>query len=307
MQIRIPEERAEQARRLVQILLREPFQKRSWAELGYFLAARRWPWARSSSLGAIGLVGLVLTIVLVGIFILGGGLRVARGLGRWQRTLAWATLGEEISEPEPFSPAPGVFRWLRAALGDGAAWRSVLYFAAKVPLTLFGVWFALSLWVEAILGIASPLLGGGGPTRFGLLGHAVGTAGAPPGPPGLIAHVTDSPSASSSSSSLHGPCGSSSTSTGASCTSCSGPNATSSRVRSLEVSRSKTLDAATRPFSASSATCTTVPRPSWWPWPCASGRPRSGWRTSTSSPRKPPICGHPTSGGRSPSREPKRR
>ena len=96
-------------------------------------------------LGAIGISGLVLTVALVGVFILGGGLRVARGLGHWQRTLAWATIGEEIAEPEPISHPPGVFRWLGAAPGDGVAWRSVLYFAAKVPLTLFGVWFALSL------------------------------------------------------------------------------------------------------------------------------------------------------------------
>ncbi len=131
VQIRIPEERAEQARRLAQMVLREPFQKRSWAELGYFLAASALAAGAVIVLGAIGFVGLILTVVLVGIFILGGGLRVARGLGRWQRTLAWATLGEEIAEPEPFSPAPGVFRWLRAALGDGAAWRSVLYFAGQ--------------------------------------------------------------------------------------------------------------------------------------------------------------------------------
>ncbi len=244
VQIRIPEERAEQARRLAQIVLREPFQKRSWAELGYFLAASTLAAGAVLVLGAIGLVGLILTVVLVGTFILGGGLRVARGLGRWQRTLAWATLGEEIAEPEPFRPAPGVFRWLRAVLSDGAAWRSVLYFAAKVPLTLFGVWFALSLWVEAILGIASPILGDEGTIRFGLLGRAA-TAGSPPGPPGPSAHVAElvvgvlflflAPwtmrfvvYVDRRMMQL-----------------LLGPNATSSRVRSLEASRTKTLDAAT--------------------------------------------------------------
>ncbi len=245
VQIRIPEERAQQARRLVQVLLREPFLKRSRAELGYFLAASTLAVGAVVVLGAIGFVGLVLTVALVGIFILGGGLRLARGLGRWQRSLAWATLGEEIAEPEPFSPAPGIFRWLRAALGDGAAWRSVLYFAAKVPLTLFGAWFALSLWVEAVLGIASPLLGGGPTTRFGLLGHATGTDGASPGPPNLDTHVTEfaigvlllfiAPWAMRfvvyvDRRIMH---------------LLLGPNATTSRVRSLEVSRTRTLDAAT--------------------------------------------------------------
>ena len=245
MQIRIPEERAEQVRRLAQIVLREPFQKRSWAELGYFLAASALAVGAVLVLGAIGFVGLILTVALVGIFILGGGLRVASGLGRWQRSLAWATLGEELAEPEPLSPAPGPFRWLRATLGDGASWRSVLYFVAKVPLTLFGVWFALSVWVEAVLGIASPFLGDGGTTRFGLLGHAAGTAGSPAGPPSLSTHVTEfavgvlflflAPWTMRfvvwvDRRMMH---------------LLLGPSATSSRVQSLEVSRTRTLDAAT--------------------------------------------------------------
>ena len=109
--------------------------------------------------------------MFVGVVILAGGLRAARGLGRWQRALARRVLGEEISEPEPFSPGPGLFGWLRASLGDLAAWRAVGYFVAKVPLTIFGVWFALSVWVEALFGIASPLTGGTGTARFGLLGR----------------------------------------------------------------------------------------------------------------------------------------
>lgn len=243
--IRIPEERAQQVRRLSEVVLREPFQKRSWVDLGYFLAASALAAGAVLVLGAIGLVGLLLTIVLVGVFILGGGLRIARGLGRWQRTLAWATLGENITEPEPFSPAPGIFRWLRAALSDGAAWRSVLYFATKVPLTFFGVWFALSLWIEAALGIASPFLGDGGTTRFGLIGHAVGRDGTPSGPPTFSTHVTEfvigilflfiAPWAMRfvvyvDRRMMH---------------LLLGPTSTASRVRSLEVSRTKTLDAAT--------------------------------------------------------------
>ncbi len=51
---------------------------------------------------------------------------------------------------------------MRASFGDRAAWRAVGYFVAKVPLTVFGVWFALSVWVEALLDIASPLTGGHG-------------------------------------------------------------------------------------------------------------------------------------------------
>lgn len=244
MQIRIPEERAEQVKRLSQVVLREPFQKRSWAELGYFLASAALAYGGVFALGVLGFAGLVLTIAFVGIFILACGLRVARGLGRWQRTLAWGMLGEEIAEPEPFNPPPGILRWLRATLGDRTAWRAVIYFMAKVPLTLFGVWFALSVWLEAIFGIASPLTGGSGWTRFGLLGRTAG--GNVNGPPAgfgphfgvfvlgvlflFVAPWTMRLVVYFDRRMMH---------------LLLGPNAAATRVRSLEESRSRTLEAAT--------------------------------------------------------------
>ncbi len=172
VQIRIPEERVEQARRLGRVILREPFQKRTWAELGFFLASSVLAIGAVWALLLLGVSGVLLTVIVVGVFVLAGGLRTARGLGRWQRSLAWTLLGDEIAEPEPFAPAPGVLHWLRGAFTDPAAWRATLYFAAKVPLTLFGVWFALSIWVEAFFGIASLLVSGQGAHGFGLLGRA---------------------------------------------------------------------------------------------------------------------------------------
>jgi signal transduction histidine kinase len=167
VQFRFPEERAEQARHLARLVGREPFQKRSWAELGFFLASSALACAGVFALAALGIAGLALAVVLVGALVLAGGLRAARGFGRWQRALARRMLGEEISEPDPPTARPGLFGWLRASLGDPAAWRAVGYFLAKLPLTLFGVWFALSVWLEALYGIASPLLGGRGPAGFG--------------------------------------------------------------------------------------------------------------------------------------------
>ncbi len=168
-QVRIPEERADQAKRLARVIVREPFQKRTWAELGFFLASSALACAGALALSGLGIAGLVLAIVFLGVLILACGLRAARGLGRWQRALARRLLGEEIAEPEPFNARPGLFGWLRAALGDRAAWRAAGYLVAKVPLTVFGVWFALSVWLEALFGITSPFTGGGGPRGFGLL------------------------------------------------------------------------------------------------------------------------------------------
>ena len=186
MQVRLPEVRAEQARRLVRLIVREPFQKRSWAELGFFLASSALAFSVMIALVTLTFAGLSLTVVLVGVFVLAGTLRAARGLGRWQRTMARRMLGEEISEPEPVVARPGLFGWLRASLGDPASWRAVVYFAAKVPLTVFGVWFALSVWLEALLGIASPLIGDHAPARFGAFarfvspGYYGATVGGPP-------------------------------------------------------------------------------------------------------------------------------
>jgi signal transduction histidine kinase len=173
VQIRIPEERGEQARHLVNRIASEPFRRRSWAELGFFLVGSAVACAGALVLVALGTAGLALTVVFVGVLILAGALRAARGFGRWQRALARRLLGEEIAEPEPFSPRPGFFGWLRGSLGDRAAWRALGYCVAKVPLTIFGVWFALSLWIEALFGITSPLTGHPASARFGPFGRVL--------------------------------------------------------------------------------------------------------------------------------------
>jgi signal transduction histidine kinase len=245
VRIRIPEERAEQTKHLARRIWSEPFRKRSWAELGFFLSSSALTGAAVFTLGSLGIVGLALTVVVVGVVILAGGLQAARGLGRWQRTLARRVLGEEISEPQPLSPRPGFFGWLRASFGDRAAWRAVGYFVAKVPLTIFGVWFALSVWVEALFRIASPLTGGNGPAGFGVFSRVIGP-GHNVGPAPrlatdvavfvtgvgllLIAPWTMRLVVYLDRLMMHF---------------FLGPGASVSRLRSLEESRSKTLDAAT--------------------------------------------------------------
>jgi signal transduction histidine kinase len=245
VQARLPEERAEQASRLARTVLQAPFQKRTWAELGFFLVASALAAVAAFVLGVLGFVGLVLTIVFLGVLILAGGLRIARGFGRWQRMLAWTVLGEAIPEPEPFGVRPGRFGWLRAALGDRAAWRAVAYFLVKVPLTIFGIWFALGIWVEAFFGLTSPLTGSGGDTGFGPFGRITGPGfhGSPT--VGFATHVGVfvtgvlfffiAPWATRlvvylDRRLMH---------------LLLGPDTATSRVRSLEESRSRTLDAAT--------------------------------------------------------------
>jgi len=189
VQVRIPPERTDQAKRFVRTVLREPFQSRSWAELGYFLASAVLTCVALVAIVALGGAGIFLSVVFLGVILLACGLRATRGLGAWQRTLASRLLREDVTDPEPFRPRPGFFGWLRSAFGDRAAWRGVAYFLAKVPLTIFGVWFALSVWLEALLGIVSPFTGGHGVGRFGFLGW-LADAGSGNGPDtGFGTHV----------------------------------------------------------------------------------------------------------------------
>lgn len=243
MQSQVRQDRSDQAARIALLILREPFQRRSWAELGFFLASSALACAAVLVLASLGFSGLALTVVFVGVALLAGGLRAARGLGTWQRGIARGLLGEDIPDPAPFSPRPGFSGWLRASLGDRAAWKAVAYFVAKIPFTIFGVWFALSVWIEALFGIASPFTGGTGTDRFGpfdgLFRHGYGGGPAPAGHvEAFVAGVLllfVAPWAMRlvvylDRRMIH---------------LLLGPDAATSRVRSLEESRSKTLDAAT--------------------------------------------------------------
>ena len=240
VQIQIPPERAEQTKQLVHRIASEPFEKRSWAELVYFLASSVLCGAAAFALGALGFAGLVLSVVFVGVLILAGGLRAARGLGRWQRALAWRVLGEEIPEPDPFTPRPGFFGWLRASFGDRASWGALGYFVARVPLTIFGAWFALSVWLEALFGVFSPFTGITGLGGIGPFGRILLHSGGPGFPTRVGVFVTGAVLLFVAPWTMrlvlyvdrwmmHV---------------LLGPGVSASRLRSLEQSRSRTLDAA---------------------------------------------------------------
>ena len=171
MQIRIPQERTEQAMHLAHRIGREPFRKRSWAELGFFLVSSALACAAAFVLAALAIAGVPLTVVFVGIVILAGGLRAARLFGRWQRATRPADAGRgdprTRAAPRPsglLRVAAGVARRSGRLAGGGLLCR-------QGPLTIFGVWFALSVWVEALFSVAAPLTGSTGTVRFGAFGR----------------------------------------------------------------------------------------------------------------------------------------
>jgi signal transduction histidine kinase len=126
--------------------------------------------------------GVLLAVVFIGLILIAASLRGVRGIGAWHRALARHFLDEPIAEPEPFRPRPGFFGWLSAALTDRVSWRSLAYTLLKIPLLLFGIWFGISLWVEALVGLTAPLTGAS-INGFGVLqGHLGTVQPAAPGP-----------------------------------------------------------------------------------------------------------------------------
>lgn len=169
--IELSETRVEQLRTGWHAFLAGPFTLRTWQELLFY--------GVSSVVAALGLLlfaattptGAVLGITFLGLAILAGGLRGARGIGGWHRGLARSLLNENIEEPEPFSARPGFVGWLHASIKDRVAWRSALYSFAKAPLILFGIWFAFSVWVDGFSCILYPLIENGRtePGEFGIV------------------------------------------------------------------------------------------------------------------------------------------
>jgi signal transduction histidine kinase len=243
-QIRIPEDWATRARRVGALIAREPFGRRAWAELAFFVTSSALAWISAFVLGAIGAAGLTLTVVFVGVLIVAVALRAARGFGRWQRALAGFILGVEVPDPAPFAARPGFFGWLRAALTDRAAWQAVLYFFARLPLTVFEVWFAFSIWFEALLSLLSPVFGTSAPQHFGVLQNLLGPDNGGAGP-GLFVHLRVFVSGVILLFIAPWPMRLVVAIERRLMLLLLGPDAATSRVRRLEESRAKTVDAAT--------------------------------------------------------------
>lgn len=157
----LSEARVRQLRGFAHAVWREPFSRRTWSELGYFVM--------SAAVGAVGFVfivvtlgaGIGLSVTFFGLAILAASVRGARGIGRLQRTIARNLLGEDLEEPPPFTSRPGFLGWLQSTLRDRVGWRAIAYSALKVPLAIFGVWFALSVWIGAFFGLTYPVFGAG--------------------------------------------------------------------------------------------------------------------------------------------------
>jgi signal transduction histidine kinase len=167
----VPEARVEQGRRPVHTVLREPFGRRAWRELFYFVCTGLLTAVAVAFALATMALGIGLFVTFIGAVIVAASVRGARGFGRYHRALARNLIDQDIEEPEPFRARPGFFGWLQSALRDRVGWRAMGYSLLKVPLAAFGVWFALSVWFGAFFCLTYPVLGNGAsqPPEFGVI------------------------------------------------------------------------------------------------------------------------------------------
>ncbi len=175
----ITEDQVERLKELAQRVLREPFTRRPWMELAFFLVSGGLAVVGLAFIGVTMFLGVVLCITFFGLAFLGLSLRGARGMARWQRDLAHNLLGQAVEEPAPFTPRPGFFGWLQSVLRDRVAWRAVGYFAFKVPWTFLGVYVAFSLWWDAVACILRPLFwsSNGGSAVWGFFPNVITPGG----------------------------------------------------------------------------------------------------------------------------------
>jgi signal transduction histidine kinase len=182
----VSDARLDQMRTIARTIANEPFARRTWSELLFFALSVPLAVAGMAFIGLTLAAGVVLVVTFIGLVIIAGSIRGARGFGGFHRHLARNLLDEQIAEPEPFVSRPGFFGWLQSALRDPVGWRAVAYALVKIPLSVFGVWFAFSVWWDAFVCLTYPIWGAGAtrPAEFGIVLNAfqpgylsVGTSG----------------------------------------------------------------------------------------------------------------------------------
>lgn len=96
-------------------------------------------------------LGAGLLVTVVGLFVVCGLVRGARGWAAMYRGLDRALLDSDVTTPPPFVKAHGFWRSLGAALFDGTGWRALLYMFLTFPLALVG-WILSTTWLAIGLG-----------------------------------------------------------------------------------------------------------------------------------------------------------
>jgi signal transduction histidine kinase len=154
--------RGERTREVARLIWREPWERRSWSELLSVIIGAPLAFLGATFVAITLSAGAFLTITFIGLFVVALSVRGARGIGNVHRRLANGLLGEQIDEPEPFVPRPGLLGWLQSALRDRTGWRALAYILVKVPLEAIALFFGFAVWWDAFFCVVYPVWGRAG-------------------------------------------------------------------------------------------------------------------------------------------------
>jgi signal transduction histidine kinase len=154
--------REDQVRAVARAILTEPFARRSWSELAFLILGALLAFVGIAFVMATLSAGILLAITFFGLGIIALSVRGSRGFGSLHRQLARSYLGEEIEDPEEFSPRPGFLGWLQSSLRDRTGWRCMAYVGLKVPLAFVGILVGFACWWDAFFCLTFPVWGGSG-------------------------------------------------------------------------------------------------------------------------------------------------
>ncbi|MFI8425140.1 sensor histidine kinase [Streptomyces sp. NPDC085479] len=116
---------------------RTAYGKETWKEISFLLL--NLPTALVGFVYAVTsvVVGVALSVTVIGLPLLAAGQAGARGIGRSERARARAMLDVDVAEPSRLPRVAGALPWLWARLKDPVAWRTQLYGLIRLPWGIF--------------------------------------------------------------------------------------------------------------------------------------------------------------------------
>ncbi|WP_405856595.1 sensor domain-containing protein [Streptomyces sp. NBC_00090] len=113
--------------------VRFAYGKETWKEISFLLSNLFTALAGFVYAVVTVLLGVGLSVTVIGLPLLALGLGGARWIGRSERARARALLGVRVVEPSRMPPRRGFFAWLWSSLKDPVAWRTQLYGLIRLP------------------------------------------------------------------------------------------------------------------------------------------------------------------------------
>jgi Putative sensor/Histidine kinase len=95
-------------------------------------------------------LGAGLAITVIGIPLLALAVVSGRWIGVMERGRTRLLLGDDVPEPVPFAPAPGLWPRIRAGLGDRAGWKGLAYGLVMLPWGIVTFTVAVVVWSVAL-------------------------------------------------------------------------------------------------------------------------------------------------------------